>query len=262
VKSRLLERVAADGTIVVGIDDSYSAAIYSRLSIRRGQHAVPVSVGKVLGRGIFAVDGALYDALGQRAAKVVDLYGASNLPGTHNWQNAALAYGAVRTFIKDSRAIGSAITNFPGLAHRIEDVGRVGKVRFINDSKATNADAAARALACFTDIYWIAGGRAKEGGIDSLLSYAPRIRKAYLIGEAAEEFARTLGDHAPVEISAALEEAVASAFSDASRGPAAMPVVLLSPACASFDQFHNFEERGDRFRMLVARLSRTVREAS
>lgn len=262
VKSRLLEQAAADGTVVVGIDDSHSAAIYSRLSAGRGQRAVPVSVGKVLGRGVFALDGALYDALGQRAAKVMDLSVATNLPGTHNWQNAALAYAAVRTFVKDSRAIGSAIANFPGLAHRIEDVGRVGKVRFVNDSKATNVDAAARALACFSDIYWIAGGRAKAGGIDSLLSYAPRIHKAYLIGESAQEFARTLADRAPCEISATLENAVGSAFSDASRGNVAKPVVLLSPACASFDQFRDFEERGDRFRTLVAQLSRTDREAS
>jgi len=113
----------------------------------------------------------------------------------------------------------------------------VGKVRFINDSKATNADAVARALVCFSDIFWIAGGRPKEGGIDSLLQYAPRVRKAYLIGEAAEMFAQTLNGHAPYEIPGTLEDAIAAAFADASRSGVAAPVVLLSPACASFDQF-------------------------
>jgi len=263
VKARLLEQASPDGCVVIGIDDANSAAIHTRLSARRGTSGVPVSVGKVLGRGIFAVDGALYDAWGNRASKVMELGVAAHLPGAHNWQNAALAYAAVRPFVKDSRAIASAIASFPGLAHRIEDVGRVGKVRFINDSKATNADAAARALACFSDIFWIAGGRPKEGGIDSLLQYAPRVRKAYLIGEAAEMFARTLSGHAPCEILGTLEDAIAAAFADASRSGVAAPFVLLSPACASFDQFRDFEERGDRFRALAGELAGTAqREAS
>jgi UDP-N-acetylmuramoylalanine--D-glutamate ligase len=263
VKARLLEQVAPDGHIVVGVDDKNSAAIFSRLSAGRGQRAVPVSVGKVLGRGVFAVDGSLYDAWGRRATKVLDFAEATRLPGAHNWQNAALAYAAVRPFVKDARAIASAISSFPGLAHRMEDVGRVGKVRFINDSKATNADAAARALACFSDIYWIAGGRAKAGGIGSLLPFAPRIRKSYLIGEAAQAFADTLDNFTRCEISRTLESAIASAFADASRENVASPIVLLSPACASFDQFHDFEQRGDRFRVLVAHLAGTVeREAS
>lgn len=263
VKARLLQQVTPDGYAIVGVDDAHSATIYSRLSAGRGSHAVPVSVGKVLGRGIFAVDGSLYDAWDRRAAKVMDLSDATRLPGVHNWQNAALAYAAVRPFVKDSRAIASAISTFPGLSHRMEDVGRIAKVRFINDSKATNADAAARALACFSDIFWIAGGRAKTGGIDALMNYAPRIRKAYLIGEAAEAFAGALRNRAPWENSGTLENAVASAFADAVRANVAQPVVLLSPACASFDQFRDFEERGDRFRALVSDLSGTAeREAS
>lgn len=263
VKARLLEQTPADGYIVVGVDDSRSAAIYSRLAAGRGQHAVPVSVGKVLGRGVFALDGSLYDAWGPRASKVMELSDASRLPGAHNWQNAAVAYAAVRPFVKDSRAIVSAITNFPGLAHRIEDVGRVGKVRFINDSKATNADAAARALVCFPDTYWIAGGRAKAGGIDSLLPLAHHIRKAFLIGESARAFESALEGHAPSEVCGTLEKAVAAAYAEASRASVSTPVVLLSPACASFDQFRDFEDRGDRFRVLVAGLAGTAeRQAS
>jgi UDP-N-acetylmuramoylalanine--D-glutamate ligase len=254
VKARLLENAAKDGRIVIGVDDAHSASIFTKLMAGGGADAVPVSIGKVLGRGVFAVDGALYDAQGQRAAKVMDLSSASHLPGTHNWQNAALAYAAVKRFVNDPRAIAAAIADFPGLAHRIEDVGRIGKVRFVNDSKATNADAAERALACFPDIYWIAGGRPKEGGIETLRPHFPRIRKAYLIGEAADGFARTLGQ-VPHEISGTLDAAVAHAFADARNSPSSSPVVLLSPACASFDQFRDFEQRGDAFRAAAAGLA-------
>jgi UDP-N-acetylmuramoylalanine--D-glutamate ligase len=263
VKARLLEQTAPDGNIVIGVDDSSSAAIYSRLSPQRGANAVPVSVGKVLGRGVFAVDGTLYDAWGSRASKVMDLALATRLPGAHNWQNAALAYAAVKPFIDDPRAIASSIASFPGLAHRIEEVACIGRVRFINDSKATNSDAAARALACFTDIHWIAGGRPKKGGIESLLQYAPHIRKAYLIGEATEAFARTLHGHVTFEISGTLDNAVASAYADAFQSGVATPVILLSPACASFDQFKDFENRGERFRAIVGNLARFAqKEAS
>jgi UDP-N-acetylmuramoylalanine--D-glutamate ligase len=263
VKARLLEQTSPEGDVVIGVDDSTSAAIYSRLALGRREQAIPVSVGKILGRGVFAVDGALYDAWNSRASKVMDLARATQLPGVHNWQNAALAYAAVKPIVQDPRAIASAIASFPGLAHRIEEVARIGSVRFINDSKATNADAAARALACFNDIYWIAGGRPKEGGIESLLNYAKRIRKAYLIGEAAPEFARALQSHVPFENTGTLDNAVASAFADASRSAAAAPVVLLSPACASFDQFKDFEARGERFRALAAELARFAqKEAS
>ncbi|HLY05911.1 MAG TPA: UDP-N-acetylmuramoyl-L-alanine--D-glutamate ligase [Rhizomicrobium sp.] len=263
VKARLLEQTSAEGDVAIGVDDPGSASIYSRLALARREQAIPVSIGKILGRGVFAVDGALYDAWNGRASKVMDLARATHLPGAHNWQNLALAYAAVKPIVQDPRAIASAIASFPGLAHRIEEVARVGAVRFINDSKATNADAAARALACFNDIFWIAGGRAKAGGIGSLLTYAPRIRKAYLIGEAAPEFARTLRAHVPSEDVGTLENAVAAAFADASRSGAPSPVVLLSPACASFDQFKDFEDRGERFRMLATDFARFAqKEAS
>jgi UDP-N-acetylmuramoylalanine--D-glutamate ligase len=261
IKKRLLKQTSRNGHICIGVDDSYSSTIYTCFSSHDGPNATPVSIGKVLGRGIFVLDGMLYDAMGQRAAKVMDLSTAARLPGAHNWQNAALAYAATKPFVQDVRAITSAIADFPGLAHRIEDVGRVGRVRFINDSKATNADAAERALLCFPDIFWIAGGIEKEGGIESLKPLFPRIRKAYLIGTAAKDFARTLGD-VPHEISGTLEKAVASAYADAQRSSAPAPVVLLSPACASFDQFRDFEHRGDAFRSLVSGLAPPLEVAS
>jgi UDP-N-acetylmuramoylalanine--D-glutamate ligase len=262
VKARLLEQARVSGQVCIGVDDPQSAAIRSRFASNGGPEAVPVSVGKVLGRGIFVLGGVLYDSQASHAAKVLDVSEAAHLPGAHNWQNAALAYAATRGLVRDTRAIAEAIVSFPGLAHRMEDVGHIGKVRFVNDSKATNADATERALVCFDDIFWIAGGREKEGGIESLKRLFSRIRKAYLIGEAARHFAETLGD-VPHEMSGNLDTAVLSGYRDARASKTAAPVVLLSPACASFDQFRDYEARGDAFRALVADLVvPTVKEAS
>jgi UDP-N-acetylmuramoylalanine--D-glutamate ligase len=156
--------------------------------------------------------------------------------------------------VKEPRVIAAAIASFPGLSHRMEEVGRIGKVRFVNDSKATNADAAARALACYPDIFWIAGGKPKEGGIVGLAAYFPRIRKAYLIGEAAHDFSRSMDGKVSYDFSETLDKAVERAAADAAASQAPAPVVLLSPACASYDQFKDFEQRGDAFRRLVSRL--------
>jgi UDP-N-acetylmuramoylalanine--D-glutamate ligase len=264
IKHRLLKQVPAGGQVIVGVDDAYGAAIFTAFAGSPKEKSVtawPVSVGKVLGRGVFAVDGALYDAQNGSSIKVLEFRDIPHLPGAHNWQNAALAYAATKPFVKDIRVIAQAIATFPGLAHRMEEVGATGpesrKVRFINDSKATNADATARALACYPDIFWIAGGKAKEGGIESLGAFFPRIRKAYLIGEAAQVFSRTLDGKVQYEISHTLDQAVAQAAADAQDSRAPAPVVLLSPACASYDQFKDFEQRGDVFRALVAKLPRS-----
>jgi UDP-N-acetylmuramoylalanine--D-glutamate ligase len=262
IKARLMKQTAKDGLVLIGVDDTHSSAIFTAMSSNGGAQAHPVSVGKVLGRGVFVVDGALYDAMGARAVKIMDMADAPHLPGTHNWQNAALAYGAVKPFIADTKAIAAAIASFPGLAHRMEDVGAIGNVKFINDSKATNADATARALAVYPDIFWIAGGKPKEGGIESLSPFFSRIRKAYLIGEAAPQFAKTLDGKAPYEVSGTLDAAVSAAALAAAASNVAAPVVLLSPACASYDQFKDFEQRGDAFRNLVTRLPRDLKAAS
>jgi UDP-N-acetylmuramoylalanine--D-glutamate ligase len=261
VKERLMHQAGKDGQVLIGVDDNHSSSIFTKLSSNGGPRPTPISVGKVLGRGIFVVDGVLYDAQSGRAERVMELSTAKHLLGAHNWQNAAFAYAACKRYVKDTRALIAAIESFPGLAHRMEDLGRVGRVRFINDSKATNADAAERALVCFPDIFWIAGGRPKEGGIESLAPLFGRIRKAYLIGEASDAFAATLGN-VPHEKSGTLETAVAHAAADAARSQVAEPVVLLSPACASYDQFKDFEARGDAFRALVSKLPSAVREAS
>jgi UDP-N-acetylmuramoylalanine--D-glutamate ligase len=264
VKARLLEQASKHGQIVIGVDDPFASSIFTHHVSNGGPSAIPVSVGKVLGRGVFVVDGGLYDALGQRATRVLELSTAAHLPGSHNHQNAALAFAATKSFARDARLVADAIANFPGLPHRMEDVARIGKVRFVNDSKATNADAAARALVCFPDIFWIAGGKAKDGGIESLALFHPHIRKAYLIGDAAKQFGATLNGKVAFDLSQTLDAAVAAAARDAQASNAAAPVVLLSPACASFDQFRDFEQRGDTFRELVAKLrsQHPVREAS
>ena len=181
---------------------------------------------------------------------------AKALPGRHNWQNAAAAYAAARALWIDPKKAAEAILSYPGLAHRQEKIADIAGVAFINDSKATNADATSKALACYDAIYWIAGGLAKDGGIESLTPWHKSIRHAFLIGKAAEDFARTLDGKVPYtmygELPAALDAAAKLAWSEKITGA----TVLLSPACASFDQFANFEARGDAFRALVQDLSK------
>ncbi len=252
-KERLFQQQRDDQVAVLGIDDDHSAAMFERTNAARRKNVLPVSVGRELPGGVFVGDGMLHDARRGAAQRIVDLRTA-RLVGVHNWQNMAVAYAAAVSLGCEPQAVAAALLAFPGLAHRIEDVGTIDGVRFVNDSKATNADAAARALACFSNVYWIAGGRPKEGGIESLRSFFPRVRNAFLIGEATEAFARTIGEDIDVTRSGTLARAVRDAFAAAARDDTDDPVVLLSPACASFDQFKNFEERGDAFRDLVAGL--------
>src|SRR5205085_8405796 len=186
--------------------------------------------------------------------QIARLGGIGSLRGLNNAQNAACAAACALAMGISIDTLQNGLRSFPGLAHRMEQVGRRGNVLFVNDSKGTNADAAAHALSSFADIFWIAGGKPKQGGITGLSDYFPRIRKAYLIGEAAEEFAKTLGEQVPHEISATLDVAVDHAARDAEASGLADAVVLLSPACASFDQSRNFEIRGGRFRDLVTAL--------
>jgi UDP-N-acetylmuramoylalanine--D-glutamate ligase len=208
-------------------------------------------VRRPLADGIYVQGEQIMRAAGGSAKPVALLGGIGSLRGVHNAQNAACAAGAALALGLEPKAIQQGLWSFPGLAHRMEEIGRKDNVLFVNDSKATNADAAARALACFEDIFWIAGGKPKTGGITSLAQFFPRIRKAYLIGEAAPAFAQTLAGKAEHEIVERLDRAVAAAARDAEASGLKAPVVLLSPACASFDQYPNFEVRGDRFRALV-----------
>ena len=187
--------------------------------------------------------------------EMVDLTSARSLPGRHNAQNAAFAYLAARNLGIDHDAVVQGLLTFPGLAHRMEEVGRLGKVRFVNDSKATNADAARQALSSYERSFWIAGGRAKAGGIDDLEDLFPRVVEAFLIGEAAGPFAARLGD-TPHRISGDMASAVKAA-AEAAAATGREEVVLLSPAAASFDQYPDFEARGEAFRAAVLNLGAT-----
>jgi len=245
--------VAASKTAVVAVDDDICQAVADRIE-QDGVRVVRVSAKRPLARGVFA-DGAMLHVADDGAIRpFVSLAGIASLRGEHNAQNAAAAVAAVRLLGLSDEAIVAGLRSFRGLPHRMEQVGRRGRVLFVNDSKATNADAAAKALRSFDRIYWIAGGRPKEGGIDGLVDFFPKIAKAYLIGEAMEAFAATLSPTVPVERSVTLAAAVAAAADDALRDPAGEAVVLLSPACASYDQFQNFERRGDAFRALALAL--------
>jgi UDP-N-acetylmuramoylalanine--D-glutamate ligase len=250
IKERLVMGVQPGGTPIVGVDDNWGQAAADRIE-RTGRRVVRVSVRRPLPDGLYVEAERVMRAAGGTARAVAHIGGIGSLRGLHNAQNAACAVGAALAVGLSQEAIQRGLISFPGLAHRMEQVGRKGNVLFVNDSKATNADAAARALASFTDIFWIGGGRAKSGGITSLAGFFPRIRKAYLIGEAAGEFAATLEGKVPYAAVGTLDRAVALAAEDAAAGRIAEPVVLLSPACASFDQYPNFEVRGTAFRDLV-----------
>jgi len=246
---------------VIGVDDRYCRAIVDDLrSGIRGEG--PQAIFRISAQPGYecevGIDGAkvVLKEHGE-AIQVADLFGIGSLRGVHNAENACAAAAALMLLPAplEKEEIATHMKSFPGLAHRMEELGKVGRTLFINDSKATNADSAEKALQSFSgDIYWILGGKAKNGGIMSLEAYFPRVAKAYLFGEATDEFAATLDGKVPFQRCGTLNVAVAAAARDAAASAAREPVVLLSPACASFDQYRNFEIRGDAFRNLVTAL--------
>ena len=253
-KRRILANQGKGDTAVIGVDDPWGQRICTEITAANRRTIVPISSGRAIGRGVYALNGLLYDATGERAVEVADLLRARSLPGRHNWQNAAAAYAAVRGIGIGGHDAVEGLMSFPGLAHRMETVATVGNVRFVNDSKATNADAARQAMASYPRFYWIAGGQPKAGGIANLEDLFSRIEKAYLIGEGAPEFLRTLKGKADAVVSRTMAAAVAAAYADATKS-GEDAVVLLSPACASFDQFADFEARGEAFRAAVDALA-------
>jgi UDP-N-acetylmuramoylalanine--D-glutamate ligase len=284
-KKRIFQNQLPGDTAIIGVDDEWCATVADELDknkvgrasrppaggtpapltgavpLRAGvdldgsHHVVRISVERPVPGGVYVIDGRLIDDTDGTERVIADLRQIPRLPGAHNWQNAAAAYAACRACGLTVAEIVDGLTSFAGLAHRQELVARIGKVRFINDSKATNADAAAKALGCYDAIHWIAGGVPKSGGIEKLRGFFPRIRHAYLIGSAAKQFQETLGDIVPSTLSGDLPTAVREAAVAAKADPAEAPVVLLSPACASFDQYRNFEIRGDAFRDIVRDLA-------
>ncbi|MSO98239.1 MAG: UDP-N-acetylmuramoyl-L-alanine--D-glutamate ligase [Rhodospirillaceae bacterium] len=253
-KKRIFNGQRHPRTAIIGIDDAYSAALRDQLLRAGGHNVIPISVKQSVAGGVYVENGVLMDATGRRPTQIADLRSIATLPGEHNWQNAAAASAAALSQGIAAPVIAAALASFKGLAHRQELVAVVDGVRFINDSKATNADAAEKALRCYQNIYWIAGGRGKEGGIASLKPLFPRIRHAFLIGEAADEFADALEGHVAHDLYEDLEAAIEDAGDRALAEKLPGAVVLLSPACASFDMFKNFEQRGDLFRTEVRAL--------
>lgn len=228
-KRAIFARQTARDLAVVGVEDADSRAMAGWL------RNLPAPVVGVAGRGF-------------------ELHNAPALPGTHNAQNAAAAFAMARFLGVSEATIRRAFTTFPGLPHRQQVVATIGGIAFINDSKATNADAAARALACYDRIVWIAGGEAKAGGIEPLAPFFPRIARALLIGRDAPVLAATLAmRNVPHDVVGTLDAAVPAALPIARQAGAT--AVLLSPACASFDQFSGFDARGDRFAALARQLA-------
>ncbi|WP_417460266.1 UDP-N-acetylmuramoyl-L-alanine--D-glutamate ligase [Kordiimonas sp.] len=247
-KQRLFEQQGPDGVAVISVDDSHGAAMATTYA----GHVVPISVETAVAGGVYVLDGMLTDDMDGEAVVCADLREcAPMLLGSHNWQNAAAAYAAGRSLGFKFEDIISAFGSFPGLAHRQETVATIDGIRYVNDSKATNVDAASRALRAFENIHWIAGGRPKEKNFTALAALMGTVKHAYLIGEAADAIAHDVGGDVDVADCRDLEHAIECARANAVEGD----VILLSPACTAFDQFRDFENRGDVFRSLV--LART-----
>ena len=252
-KRRIFAPKGTGGIGIIGIDDEPCRAIHADLAggLRR---MIPISIEGKADGGAYASGQRLIDDSEGGQRDVLALNELATLPGRHNWQNVCAAYVAARALGIDRDVIAQALRTYPGLAHRQELIATIDGITYINDSKATNADAAGKALACYRDIYWIAGGRAKEGGLAGLESFYPRIRHVFLIGECARDFARQIGERLPFTLCDTLSRALGGAHAMATRERIKGAVVLLSPACASWDQYSSFEARGDEFRALVEAL--------
>jgi UDP-N-acetylmuramoylalanine--D-glutamate ligase len=230
----------------IATDDEYSKTVSNQLCI---PHKTIASEFKNYPADIWIDASGMLHSNGS----TFDCNELENLKGTHNWQNVALAFAATLQVINNPQEIWEHIQTFPGLAHRQQLVAKIDHVEFINDSKATNADACEKALKTYIgqNIFWILGGVAKTDGIDSLKPYFPYVKKAYLIGEAQDRFADILSGAVVFEKCFSLEVAVSKASTDARLESNA--VVLLSPACASLDQFRDYEHRGEEFIQIVRR---------
>ena len=254
-KRQVFQNQSAGQVAVVGVDDAYTSKIFDDLKAHGAQQVVAISGARTVPGGVYVMDGDLVDDLQNKAATVLKMAEALALTGEHNHQNAAAAYAVARMMGLASDAIARAMISYPGLVHRQERLDPLNGVLFINDSKATNPDAAAKALASYSDIYWIAGGRAKDGGFDVLTPYMGNVRHAYLVGEAANDLEQVFGYLVPCHMSGDIQTAARQAHDQATEDQVSGSIVLFSPACASFDQFSNFEIRGDFFKKCVAALN-------
>ncbi len=259
-KKMMFRKPSAGCVAVIGVDDEYSRKVADDLEAA-GQWIVRrVSVHKPLASGYFVRDGNLVFKSAEGEKICMDLRSLPKLKGIHNWQNAACAWAACAAAGVDEAVLVEKMRDFPGLAHRQYVVDVINGIAYVNDSKATNANATSMALRSFDNIYWIVGGLPKEGGLNGLDEYMVRVRHAFLIGQAQEDFAQWLESRGVAHsICGTMDVAVRDAheLAQGERGlPGGGAVVLLSPACASFDQFPNYEVRGDHFASLVADLPR------
>ena len=254
-KKLIFHRQTWPRTAVIGVDDEHCRKIHADLVAAGDQRVWPISARGPVAGGVYAADGWLVDDTDGEAVRVAELSALPTLLGAHNWQNAAAAFATCKAAGLPVAAIVGAMATFPGLAHRQQLVGTLEGVRFVNDSKATNADATEKALATFDPIYWILGGQAKDTGLNGLEGYMGRVRHAFLIGEAQEQFAAWLDAQGVAYTRCGtLDVATAKAAGMALAERLAGACVLLSPACASWDQFANFEKRGDAFAAYVANI--------
>lgn len=237
-----------DTNVIIGVDDEYCCHMSAFLELT-GRHITQISGRKIPQNGI----GWDADGMYCNSKRVLDIADAKHLNGIHNFQNIAASFAALRDFGITIEQFKPALRTFAGLEHRQEVLKAKGIV-FVNDSKATNADATEYALDRFinSDIIWIAGGLQKEGGITSLKQYFSKIKEAILFGAASDEFSKTIGNDIPIQIVANVNEALQNAYAACSKYK--NPIVLFSPACASFDQFKSFEERGRVFKHLVDKI--------
>ncbi|MDC0657304.1 UDP-N-acetylmuramoyl-L-alanine--D-glutamate ligase [Leisingera sp. SS27] len=230
---------------VIGIDEDEGLFLAGQLSEGLGDdRVIRVSAARKLtgpGWQVFARKGFLSEYRKGRQAASIDLREMMGLPGAHNHQNACAAYAAARTLGLAPRLIGEAMASFPGLPHRSQTIAEADGVRYVNDSKATNLDSAVKALSAFRNIRWICGGLEKDGGLNALQGQTANVVKAYVIGREAAGFALQLDVEA--EVCTTMAAAVERAMAEAQPGD----TVLLAPAAASFDQYDNFEQRGDDF---------------
>jgi UDP-N-acetylmuramoylalanine--D-glutamate ligase len=263
-KQKIFAGQAGSDVAIIGVDDAPSKAIYQALKNRKlpkgiapegsqvgKNRVIPISVqGEVKG-GVYVAEGVIYDTIDEHAPAQLDISDVETLRGRHNWQNAAAAYAVARVMGIAPREIASGMRSFPGLQHRMESVATVDNVRFVNDSKATNPEAAAQALASYRPIYWIAGGKPKGPSLSVVEPFYDRVQRVYLVGAAEELFAGELEGKLDYVRCGDLSVAFHAAATDALRDGLKDAVVLLSPACASFDQWASFEARGDAFRLLA-----------
>ena len=255
-KMSILDHITPGGVAIIGMDDSHCRGISLDLmasSAVSSRNIIPISAKHRVAGGVYVEGSNLIDDIDNERLPVLNLANLLTLPGLHNWQNVAAAFALARILEVSKEKITQAFHSFPGLPHRQELVRTIGEVRYINDSKATNCEAAAKALACYEAIHWIVGGRLKENNLAILKNQLASVQHVYLIGESENYFSAEFAGSVEITSSKDLKTAVLQAHENA-QNHAHSSVVLLSPACASFDQFENFEARGEGFRVAVEQL--------